>query len=512
MMHNADAGYAAGLRRRGLIGAAGAGGLSLALSTPPSLAQAPKTLNAAMTADAVTLYPHLETVVGVDIFPHLYDTLATMTADGSVRPRLAQRWETADNATWTFHLVQNATWTDGTPVTAEDVAATFTHVAADRTLPNNGYLRGFQGADVVGPHTVRIRLAAPDATFPRWTTLIFIIPARVSGRVAPEVFHANPIGSGPYRLRSFRRDRVELVARTDHRDGPPRITNLNFISVPSEAARVAGLRSGELHVIGSFSPSELVGLRRNPAVQVVTQPMNRVVYLSHNINNGPTRDLRIRRAITLAIDPVAIAEQALEGLGSPAGHNAAPPVFGHSRRQDLGPVATDPNAARALLRDAGYAREEIVLTYPTNGLPQAPLVAEVVSGFLSAVGIRLRLEGLEWGTIVQRWRAKDFRHMLLFGFGPSILDASLTLSSLYVSGSRGLYTPPEFDDLFRRQAAEVNEAARLALFEQVWAADRAQAIHTFLYNEFDAFAMRRGVTWTSRADRRLYFWEADITR
>jgi len=75
MMHNGDAGYAAGLRRRGLIGAAGAGGLSLALSTPPSLAQAPKTLNAAMTADAVTLYPHLETVVGVDIFPHLYDTL-----------------------------------------------------------------------------------------------------------------------------------------------------------------------------------------------------------------------------------------------------------------------------------------------------------------------------------------------------------------------------------------------------------------------------------------------------
>jgi peptide/nickel transport system substrate-binding protein len=509
-MEHKKAEVTAELRRRGLLGATGAGGLSFALGGQSALAQAPKTLNAAMTADAVSLYPHFDTTVAVDIFPHLYDTLLSMHTDGSVRPRLAQRWETPDNVQWTFHLVQNATWTDGTPVTAEDVAATFTHVATDRTLPNNYYLRGFRSAEVLGPHTVRLSLAAADATFPRWTTLIHIIPARVSGRMAPEVFHANPIGSGPYRLRSFRRDRVELVARTDYRDGPPRITNLNFISVPSESARVNGLRSGELHVIGGFSPAELAGLRRNPAVQVLLQPMNRVVYLSHNVNNGPTRDVRIRRAITLAIDRVAIAEQALEGLGSPAGHNAAPPVFGHSRRPDLAPVAADPNAARALLREAGYAREEIVLTYPTNGLPQAPLVAEVISGFLSAVGIRLRLEGLEWGTIVQRWRAKDFRHMLLFGFGPSILDASLTLSSLYISGSRGLYTPPEFDDVFRRQAAEVNEAARLALFEQVWAADRANAIHTFLYNEFDAYAIRRGVTWAPRPDRRMRFLDADI--
>ena len=511
-MRTEQVGNAGGVGRRSLLGTAGAGGLFLAYGGGEAFAQAPKTLNVAMTADVVTLFPHLETVVGVDVFRHLFDTLAVMNTDGSVGPRLARRWETADNVTWIFHLVPNATWTDGTPVTAEDVAATFTHVAADRTLANNGYLRGFVAADALGPHTVRMRLTAADATFPRWATLIHILPLRVSGRMAPEAFNANPIGSGPYRLRSFRRDRVELVARPDYRDGPPQITNLNFISVPSESARVTGLRSGELHVISNFSPAELAGLRRNPAVKVLSQPNNRVVYLSHNINNGPMRDVRIRRAITLAVDPVAIAEQALEGLGAPAGHNAAPAVFGHSRRPAFAPVATDPNAARALLRQAGYAREEIVLTYPTNGLPQAPLVAEVISGFLSAVGIRLRLEGMEWGTIVQRWRAKDFRHMLLFGFGPSILDSSQTLSSLYVTGSRGLFTPPEFDDIFRRQAGEVDEAARLALFEQVWAADRENAIHSFLYNEFDAYAIRSTVTWTARPDRRMYFWDADLAR
>lgn len=501
----------AGIGRRGLL-AAGAGGLFLPFGGADVFAQGQKTLNVAMTADIVTLYPHLETVVGVDAFRHLYDTLTVMNTDGSVGPRLAQRWETTDNVTWTFHLDPEASWTDGKPVTPADVASTFNHVKGDRSLANNGYLRGFVSSEPSGPNSVRMRLSAPDATFPRWATLIHILPEHVSGKIAPNAFQANPIGSGPYRLRSFRRNRVELVARDDYRRGRPRITQLNFISVPSESARLTGLRSGELDVISNFSPAELAALRRDRALRVLNQPNNRVAYLAHNINNGPTRDQRIRRAITLAIDPAMIAEQALEGMGAAAGHVAPPAVFGHSRRPDFAPVKADPNAARALLREAGYSREELVLTYPTNGLPQAPLVAEVVSGFLSAVGVRLRLEGIEWGTMVQRWRAKDFRHLLLFGFGPSILDASQILSSLYVSGSRGLYSSPAIDEVFEKQKSEVNEAARLALFERVWAEDKANTLHTFLYNEFDAYAIRSAVTWSARPDRRVYFWDADVAR
>ena len=149
--------------------------------------------------------------------------------------------------------------------------------------------------------------------------------------------------------------------------------------------------------------------------------------------------MRVRRAVAMAIDTTAITEQVLEGLGSPVGQPPAVMTFGHSDKPEFAPIAYDPDAAKALLKQAGYTGQPVSLDYPSSGLPMAPTVAEVVGGYLSAIGMPVALQALEWATMTQRWRAKDFRQLYMFGFGPSLLDAGQILNSLYVKGSRGFF-------------------------------------------------------------------------
>lgn len=478
----------------------------------PEAEAGPSRLTVAMTSDLLTLYPINETVVGTDVFGHIFDPLVAIAGDGSLEPRLAVSWTTADSLVWDFEIHPDAMWHDGTPVTANDVAYTFNLVAGDDTLATHGYVRMLDRAEAVGPTTVRFNLKTPVAVFDRWASLIAVLQEGTADRTTPEEFTQAPIGSGPYRFVSLTgSERLLLEANEDYHLGRSPIDEIEFVSVPSPSARLAGLRTGELDVISGVPVAEVAALQSEDGVRVVAAPNNRIQYLGLNPNNAPLDDLRVRQAINLAIDRTALTEQALEGLGDPAGQPAAPVTFGYSDDPRFAPPAYDPEAARALLAEAGYdGRTPVNVVYPTSDLPFAASTAEIVAGYLTAVGIPVQLEPVEWGTLIQRWRATDFPNIHLFGYGPSILDANLIINSLYQTGSRGYFFTEEMDQLAVDQAAEADRAARLALIERIWEIDQDNMLNVWMFNEYDAYAVSDRVEWTPRPTRRMYFWDASI--
>ena len=477
----------------------------------PAPATGPQRLRVAMTADLLTLFPINDTVVGTDVFGHIFDPMLVIGGDGSLEPRLADSWSTEDSIVWDFELNPDAKWHDGTPVTADDVAYTFNLVATDTSLATNGYLRMLDFAEALTPTSVRFTLKTPTAIFARWASLINVIQEGSAERLTPEEFTQSPIGSGPYRFVSLQgSERLLLEANDEYHRGRPDIDEIEFISVPSASARLAALRTGELDVISGFPASEVEGLREESGVSVVTAPNNRNHYLGLNPNNAPLDDPLVRQAINIAIDREALTSQALEGFGDPVGQPVAPVTFGYSTDSRFAPAPYDPDRARSLLAEAGYDGTPVNLVYPTGTLPFAATTAEVVASYLTAVGIPVRLEPVEWGTLVQRWVATDLPSIHLFGYGPSILDSNLIINSLYQTGSRGYFFTDELDELAIAQAAEADEARRLGLIEQIWAVDQDEMLNAWLFNEYDAYAISDRLSWEPRPTRRMYFYTASL--
>lgn len=499
-----------------LVGCGGETAVQDAPGTPaapdaPVVESEPTRLRIAMDSDLLTLFPVNETVVGTDVYGHIFDPLLVIGGDGSLEPRLAVSWSTQDSLVWEFEIHPDAMWHDGTPVTSADVAYTFNLVASDSTLATHGYVRMLDMAEAVTPTTIRFTLKNATAVFDRWASLIPVIQEGSAERYTPEEFSRNPIGSGPYRFVSLQgSERLLLEVNDAYHLGRSSIDELEFISVPSASARLAGLRTGELDVISGVPVAEVAGLRNESGIRVVAAPNNRVQYLGLNPNSAPLDDLRVRQAINLAVDREALTAEALEGLGSPVGQPVAPVTFGYSAAARFAPAAYDPDRARALLAEAGYDGTPVNLVFPTSSLPFASSTAEIIGGYLTAVGIPVRLEPVEWGTLIQRWRANDFPEIHLFGYGPSILDANLNINSLYQTGSRGYFFTEEMDRLSLAQAAEADSAARLRLIEQLWEIDQDNMLHAFLFNEFDTYAMRDDLDWTPRPTRRMYFWTAQF--
>lgn len=473
-----------------------------------------KTLTVALTNDLLTLFPWDETVVGAfDVFGNLFEFLIVVDEEGALEGRLATDWSSDDAVVWDVTIVDNATWHDGTPLTAADVAYSYNHLKENTDSARHGYVTQIDRAEAISDTEVRFTLTSPGADFPRQATLVPILPEGIAESMTPDEFSQNPIGSGPFRFVSASGgEEVVLEAYEDYRDGAPAIDVLRFVSVPSESARLTGLRSGELDVIRSVPPPEIASLEADDSVTVIAQPNNRVNYVAFNPEYSPMDDVRVRQAVDLAIDRDAITQQLLEGLGDPIGQVLAPATFGYSDDPTFAPSPYDPDRAAELLEEAGYAGEEVVLTYPTSDIPFSTAVSEAIGSYLQAIGMNVQLEAVEWGTMIERWRSTDFQHMHFFGFAPGTLDASLPVNSLFRSGSRGYFPSEEVDEILNRQAAEADPEARLSILEELWTLDQEGKWHAYLYNEYDAYAVRAGVEWMPRPSRQMYFWDADISR
>jgi peptide/nickel transport system substrate-binding protein len=372
-------------------------------------------------SDSIGLDPALETDgESFKVCDNLYETLVTY-APGSTQiiPQLAREWSVDPTGLeWTFHLRTDVQFHDGTPFNAEAMLFSLgrqffpDHPFHKLAAGSYQYWKDMGMDDIIADmsalndSTFVVRLAAPNAPFLSNLGMNFcaaVSPTAVQTHGAD--FFKNPVGTGPFRFVEWLKDERIVLAKNDSYWGPgPHIERLIFRSIQDPSVRFLELRAGALHGMDNLSPEFLDELRTNEQINLLTQPGMNVGYLAMNNEKPPYDDRRVRMALNHAINKQSLVDNFYGGLAE-AAKNPIPPMM-WSYNDDIEPYAYDPERARALLAEAGFANgfdtELWAMPAPRPYMPQPEKIAQAIQADLAQVGIRARIVSLEWATYLDK--------------------------------------------------------------------------------------------------------------
>ncbi|HLU60067.1 MAG TPA: ABC transporter substrate-binding protein [Pseudonocardia sp.] len=335
---------------------------------------------------------------------NVYEGLVELDqATGEIVPALAESWTVSpDGLVYDFTLREGVTFSNGEPFTADDVKFSIERVQSDAwTISLKNGMDVVSGVEVVSPTQVRVTLSRPSNNW------LFSMTTRIGAMFDPSGVAdlANtPVGTGPYTVAEFRRgDRLVLTRRDDYWGEPPAIPRIELQYFRDATAAVNALLTDGIDVIGTVqAPEALAQFDGDDRFQVIEGTTNGEVTLAMNNASGPTSDVRVRRAIAMAIDHQAVLDTAWAGRGATIDTMVPPTDPWYEPMPDVTPY--DPEAARALLAAAGMPNPSLRMRIAN--LPYAVAAAQVVQSQLAAVGIRTEIEPLEFPA---RWLEEVFR-------------------------------------------------------------------------------------------------------
>ncbi|WP_168195324.1 ABC transporter substrate-binding protein [Cryobacterium sp. LW097] len=461
----------------------------------------PTRIVAAIPTDPTSMDPiESGALVVLSVFFHTFDQLVTITADGELAPKLATEWTANDDLTqWDFTLQEGVTASNGEAITAEDVAFSYQTILADPTGENFAYLSSVASVEAVDDLTVRFTLKSPFSAFPRNTSLISIVPADTYQEMGADAFAQAPIGSGPYLFDKIQTGvSYDLVRNDDYWGTAPAIESISLQPVSSDESRVNGVLSGSLDV-APIGPTQVESVESQDSAQVFSALSNGVVFLGVNSTSGVLTDVRIREAIGLAIDKEAITDGLLSGLAEPASTTLAPAVEGYS--DEVKDPGYDPDRARELLAEAGYAGEQIPFDYATDGrIPLSADVAQTIQASLQDVGITIDLRGADQQAHTLKVRGREMEGIYLNTWAPSTVDGDLPLTDLYEpAGNNNYAQDPRTAELAAEQRGVEGES-RLEVFSELLSYSNEQGYYVPLYVPMNNYAADPDLDWTPRAD------------
>jgi peptide/nickel transport system substrate-binding protein len=371
-------------------------------------------------SDSVGLDPALENDgESFKVCDNIYETLVTYEeASTAVRPLLARSWEvSADRLIWTFHLRTGVRFHDEAPFNAQAMVFSlgrqfYPDHPFHQVEGTYKYWKDMGMDDVVesmaalDDSTFVIRLKQPNAPF--LSTLAMNFCAAVSPQAVARYgrdYFKNPVGTGPFRFVEWRKDeRLVLERNEEYWGARPSLRRLIFRPIQEASVRFLELRQGTIHGLDNLSPEYLEQVRRDPDLQLLTQPGMNVGYLAMNMDRPPFDDLLVRQAVNHAIDKRSLVDNLYQGLAVPAKNPIPPIMWGYN--DDIAPYAFDPAQARALLAQAGFpdgfATELWVPSAPRPYMPQPEKVAQAIQADLEKAGISARLVSMEWGTYLDK--------------------------------------------------------------------------------------------------------------
>ncbi|MCG6113879.1 MAG: ABC transporter substrate-binding protein [Mesorhizobium sp.] len=496
--------------------------LALAASALPAQAE---TIRWARASDALTLDPHAQNQgVTHNFNHHIYETLMDRDVDGTLTARLATDWyvKEDDDTVWVFELREGVKFHNGADFTAEDVV-----FSLDRARSANSNMRQLH-ADVtevraVDDYTVEVQMAGPSPLYPNNVTNTFIMDKDWSEEndvVDVQDFGAgednyavrNANGTGPYVLESRDPDvRSVLTAFEDHWADAPAVTEIIYLPIAEAATRVAALLSGEVDIVQDVPVQDIDRLANSDGIKVETGPENRVIYFgyrfgeeplgSSNItDSNPFNDVRVREAMSMAIDRAAIQQVVMRGNSVPTCVATPPFVSGWTEELDACPDV-DLDRARELLTEAGYEDGfSVTLDTPNDRYVNDEAISQAVVGMLGQIGINVTLASrpvAQHSPIILN-NETDF---YLLGWGVPTFDSAYIFNDLihtkdgnYGTYNIGLYTNPELDEKIQSLGTQTDLEARDATVAEIWATIQEDRVLLPIHNQVLAYAMRDNIT------------------
>ena len=491
-----------------------------------------------LSTPVTSLDPHFHNLTpNNNVADHVFEKLVSKDAKEVLKPQLAESWKTtANDTTWEFKLRKGVKWHDGTEFTAEDVVASIKRVP---TVPNSPasfatYTRPIKEISAPDKHTVRIVTERPHPLLPNDMVAVRIVPARLAPTVKTEEFNSGKamIGTGPFRFKEYAAgDRVVLERNDAYWGAKPHWKTVRMRMITNAPARVAALLAGDVQMIEAVPTADIARLEKDARVTVSSAVSNRLIYLHMDsdravtpfvagkdgkpLDRNPFKDVRVRKAVSLALDRNAIVSRIMENQAQPAGQLL--PDFFPGTSKKLPPPKQDLEAARRLLAEAGYPNGfAVTLHSPNNRYINDEKAAQAIAGMLTRAGIDTKLEAMPSNVFFSRAGKLEFSFFLA-GWGAETGETSSPLRALIGSfnaatgmgqANRGRFSDAGVDTLILSAMTNIDDTKRNLMLAA--ASDKAlgelQAIVPVHY-EVSSWALRKGLQFTGRADQYTYAFE-----
>ncbi len=445
-----------------------------------------------------------------DATEQIYDNLVKFERGGTqVTPGLAEKWTVSkDGLEYTFFLRKGVKWHSNKnfkpsrDFNADDFLFTMNRqwIESDPyfkvTSSNHSYFNDMgmpkllKSIEKLDEYTVKVTLNKPEAPFLSNLAMQFAGIQSQEYAIAmlkagmPEKIDQEPIGTGPFVLVQYQKDAIiRYKAFPQYWKGAAKVDDLIFSITPDASVRWAKLQKGECHVMPYPNPADLDAIRKDPNVTVLEQPGLNIGFLAYNTTKKPFDDVRVRKAINMAIDKKAIVSAVYLTTGI-AATNPIPPTQ-WSYNKSIKDDAFDPVAAKKALAAAGYPNGfttdlwAMPVQRPYN--PNAKRIAELMQADLAKIGVTAEIKSFEWGEYRKRMQNGEHQMGMLGWTGDNgdpdnFLNTLLGCDSAKTNGSNvAKFCFKPFEDLVQKAKLVSNPAERTKLYEQAQVIFKEQA-------------------------------------
>jgi len=433
------------------------------LTPSPAAAQAPTSLVVQTGAEppGLDLTATPASATAAVVFYNIQEALVKVDRHGRLVPWLAERWHTTDNRNYTFFLKRGVHFHNGRELTAADVKYVIERAMNPETKhPYPGYYAAIGDIIVKDDYTITFSLKSLNANFilnlARQGSVIY-------PREAVDTLKSDPVGTGPFKLAEWvRGDRIVLTRNPDyHVKGLPRLDRVVFRFIPDPNATLAALKAGDIDAsLFGLGPEHVQEVQKDARFQVVVGDTTNDVILAMNNSRKPYADVRVRRAITHAINKQDVLQGAMFGLGRILGSNVDPLNPYYVDVSGLMPY--DPARAKKLLAEAGYPNGFETVLKVAPQYYYTVRTGEIIANHLAKVGVKVRIEQIEWGQWIARvWREADY-DLTIIGHAEAWDIENYAKPTYYFR-----YDSPEFQTLFKESEVTLDDKARRELYARM---------------------------------------------
>lgn len=421
---------------------------------------------------------------------NIYETLTKIHPDGSVTPLLAESWEVSpDLTTYTFKLRRGIKFHNGEPFNAQAVKFSFDRAGGEKSTNKDKRTFANIVARVVDEHTVVLLTKEVDPDF------LFLMGQGTAIIVEPKSAETNatkPVGTGPFQLENWvKGSSISLAKWAGYRNAAAiKLRRATFRFIPDPAAQIAALLAGDVDAFPRVTARGIEQFKSNPRYQVLVSGSRAKTILAINNKKKPFDDVRVRRAINMALDRNAVVKGAADGFGAPIGSYYPPSAPGYV---DLTKVnAYDPEKAKALLKEAGVNSLDVTITLPPP--PYARQGGEVIASMLGKVGINAKLQNVEWAQWLSNvYGNKNYDLTIISHVEP------FDLGNFSRPGYYWNYENPKFNTLYDKYKRTASATERTKILGDIQRLVADDAVHGYLFQPQWVTIANKGVKglWTN---------------
>lgn len=459
-------------------------------NTSPVVNSTNQTLNIGLSADPPTLDPaYSSALVDRQVMFNLYNTLFKLSTQNTIVPDLVKSFTVSQNGlTYTLQLHQHVTFQDGTPFNAAAVKFNLTRDMQPASARHSS-LSDIASVTTPSEYTVVIQLQKPLSPLPA------ILAGRAGMMVSPTAvqkeganYPNDPVGTGPFEFKSrVKGASIQLVRNPHYWRAEPKLEAVTYQIFTDPNVELTNLQSGAVQIVDTVPPQEVSTMEQNSNFTVVNHTGLGYEGIYLNMQQGPFTNPYLRQAVNLAINRQTLVNVALKGVATAAysPFSSASPVY--NQQQDTPPT---PNAVKIkkLLAEGGKPQGfQFTLQSPND--PITTQVDQIMQSMLAQYGINMKIEQLDFGTLLANNEAHSFQASFLGWSGR--LDPDQDVYSFFYSN--GSFNASEFsnvqaDQLLNQAREETSMAERAKTYAAFVHILHQQVPYVFLYHQNNVFA------------------------